>query len=130
MMQLMAKRYLQLILDLRNLGDDFPTNQLDEYDDSSRNEEKDEASNYDTTWQQQMRMNYSHFSNDANDATTENQAEKDFAKESNMQKRNLCKATTVQLNRNLHILANFETRIQQGKTEKRSNATNAVQKII
>ena len=126
--QLMVKRCLQLIPDSRSLGDDFHTNQHDEYDDSSRNEEKDEASNYDTTWQQQTRMNYSHFSNDANDATTENLVEKDFAKESNKQRPNLCKATTVQRRKNQLTLANFGTRIQQEKTEKRSNATNAVQR--
>ena len=47
--QLMVKRCLQLIPDSRSLGDDSHTNQHDEYDDSSRNEAKDEASNYDTT---------------------------------------------------------------------------------
>ena len=47
--QLMAKRCTWLTLGPRRLGDDLHTNQFDEYDDSSRNEEKDEASNYDTT---------------------------------------------------------------------------------
>ena len=126
--QLMVKRCLQLIPDSGSLGDDSRTNQHEEYDDSSRSEEKDEANNYDTTWQQQTRTNSNHFSNDANDATTENLVEKDFAKESNKQRPNLCKATTVQRRKNQLTLANFGTRIQQEKTEKRSNATNAVQR--
>ena len=128
--QLMVKRCLQLIPDSRSLGDDSHTNQHDEYDDSSRSEEKDEANNYDTTWQQQTRTNSNHFSNDANDATMENQVEKDFAKESNTRRPNLCKATTVQRRKNQPTLANFETRIQQEKTAKHSNATNADQRII
>ena len=126
--QLMVKRCLQLIPDSRSLGDDSHTNQHDEYDDSSRSEEKDEANNYDTTWQLQTMTNSNHFSNDANDATTENPVEKDFAKGSNKQRPNLCKAITVQRRKNQLTLANFGTRIQQEKTEKRSNATNAVQR--
>ena len=80
--------------------------------------------------QQQAKKNYNHFSNDANDATTENLVEKDFVKGSNKQRANLCKATTVQRRKNQLTLANFGTRIQQEKTEKRSNATNAVQRTI
>ena len=45
----MVRRCTWLTPEQRKLGDDFHTNQFDEYDDSSRNEERDEASNYDTT---------------------------------------------------------------------------------
>ena len=47
--QLTVRRCTWLTPEPKKLGDDSPTNQFDEYDDSSRNEERDEASNYDTT---------------------------------------------------------------------------------
>ena len=47
--QLTVRRCTWLTPEPKRLGDDSPTNQFDEYDDSSRNEERDEASNYDIT---------------------------------------------------------------------------------
>ena len=74
--------------------------------------------------------NYNHFSNDANDATTENLVEKDFAKESNKQRPNLCKATTVQRRKNQLTLANFGIRIQQEKMANHYYVTIADQIVI
>ena len=45
----MVTRCIWLTPEQRRLGDDFHTNQFDEYGDFSTNEAKDEASNYDTT---------------------------------------------------------------------------------